>query len=112
MSIELISEDTERKPELMSLELSHTQFEEISSIIYNMCGINLHLGKEALVKARLAKRLRVLRLGSFKEYMDYLERDSSGQELSIMIDSLTTNKTSFFRESQHFDYLISTYFRL
>lgn len=89
----------------MSLDLTNKQFEKISEIVYKLCGINLHLGKEVLVKARLAKRLRWLGLNSFEGYMDYLEHDESGQELAIMIDSLTTNKTSFFRESQHFDYL-------
>lgn len=105
MSTELMNEETGSKPELASLELSQSQFEKISSVVYNLCGINLHLGKEVLVKARLAKRLRLLGLNNFNEYIDYLEQDSSGQELSLMIDSLTTNKTSFFREPQHFDYL-------
>ncbi|MEN6370452.1 MAG: protein-glutamate O-methyltransferase [Armatimonadota bacterium] len=103
--MELTTIECENKTELMSLELTQAQFERISDIVYKLCRINLHLGKEILVKARLAKRLRLLGVNSFEEYMDYLEHDRSGKELSIMIDSLTTNKTSFFRESQHFDYL-------
>ncbi len=91
--------------DFLSLELSEAQFEKISRVVYRLCGINLRHGKEELVKARLTKRLRALKLGSFEEYMKYLERDRSGQELAIMIDTLTTNKTSFFRESQHFEYL-------
>jgi chemotaxis protein methyltransferase CheR len=91
--------------DLMSLELSDKQFEEIRQLLYRMCGIDLHSGKEGLVKARLTKRLRMLSLPDFGSYIKYLENDQSGHELAEMIDSLTTNKTSFFRESEHFDFL-------
>jgi chemotaxis protein methyltransferase CheR len=89
----------------MSLTMTERQFEQISQRLYGLCGINLHMGKEELVKARLAKRLRVLGLRGFDDYMQYLDDDASGSELTVMIDSLTTNKTSFFRESQHFEFL-------
>ena len=52
-----------------------------------------------MVKARLIKRLRILDLSGFDEYLTFMDRDRSGQELGIMIDALTTNKTSFFREA-------------
>jgi chemotaxis protein methyltransferase CheR len=91
--------------DLMSVELSESQFGEIRRMLYKLCGIDLQSGKEALVKARLTKRLRVLELDTFRDYMRYLENDESGQEVAEMVDSLTTNKTSFFRESQHFDFL-------
>lgn len=91
--------------ELVSFEMSPAQYEHISDLIYKLCGINLHIGKEVLVKARLTKRLRALNLCGFDDYIDFLENEDSGTELSEMVDALTTNKTSFFRESQHFDYL-------
>ncbi len=91
--------------DLLSLELSEPQFKKISQLMHRLCGVSLHNGKEELVKARLTKRLRALGLGNFEQYMRYVEHDNSGQELTSMIDMLTTNKTSFFRESQHFDYL-------
>ncbi|MDZ7260505.1 MAG: protein-glutamate O-methyltransferase [candidate division KSB1 bacterium] len=91
--------------DLWSVKLSQAQFEKISQLVYQLCGINLHQGKEELVKARLMKRLRALGLGSFEQYLKYLKHDTTGQELALMIDALTTNKTSFFREPQHFDYL-------
>jgi len=90
---------------LLSLELSETQFNKISQLIYQLCGINLHDGKQELVKSRLMKRLRALGMGSFEQYMEHVESDESKSELTSMIDVLTTNKTSFFREPQHFDYL-------
>src|SRR5207249_2018927 len=63
---------------------------------------SLHDGKQALVKARLVRRLLYLGLTGFDQYLDYLESDESGVELRAMIDVLTTNKTSFFREPTHF----------
>ena len=89
----------------LSLELSQGQFNKISGLIYKICGIKLSQGKEELVKSRLMKRLRSLKMSGFREYLNYLECDESGEELFSLVDALTTNKTCFFRESNHFDYL-------
>lgn len=91
--------------DVLPYELSQSQFQKISQTVYRLCGINLQSGKEGLVKTRLTKRLRALGLAGFKEYLEYVEGDASQKELATMIDLLTTNKTSFFRESQHFDFL-------
>jgi chemotaxis protein methyltransferase CheR len=91
--------------DLSTAELSQRDFEKIRATVHKLCGINLHTGKEGLVKSRLAKRLRALGFGDFGAYVDHVERDRSGKELALMIDILTTNKTSFFRESGHFKYL-------
>src|ERR671935_1214620 len=88
-----------------SPELGEAEFQQIRNLVYRVSGIDLHAGKEGLVKSRLAKRLRALGLATFADYLAHLERDSSGDELAMMVDVLTTNKTSFFREAQHFDYL-------
>ena len=90
---------------LTPIKLEKAQFERISQLVYHLTGINLHPGKEELVNARLAKRLRVLGLKSFDAYMEYLKRDNPEGELVAMIEAMTTNKTSFFREPEHFDYL-------
>src|SRR5919205_2654695 len=90
---------------LWSPGLSQAEFHHIRSLVYRVSGIDLHAGKEGLVKSRLAKRLRALGIDTFEGYLAHLERDVSGAELSMMVDVLTTNKTSFFREPQHFDYL-------
>lgn len=92
-------------PDPINTELSRKQFADICSMLYQTCGIKLSPGKESLVKSRLMKRLRALRLDSFDKYMNYVERDRSGRERMLLIDALTTNKTSFFREAQHFDFL-------
>jgi chemotaxis protein methyltransferase CheR len=91
--------------DLTTVELSDDQFSRISKLVYRLCGINLRSGKEELVKARLTKRLRLLEMGSFDDYLRYVEADQSGQELTYMVDALTTNKTSFFREMEHFEFL-------
>lgn len=91
--------------QLTSLSLTEAQFDNISKQVYDLCGINLHSGKEELVRSRLFKRLRALGLVSFDSYINYVKNDASGIELSTMVDYLTTNKTSFFRESHHFEFL-------
>lgn len=87
------------------IELSDKEFAKISSIVYSHCGINLHEGKKELVRSRLAKRLRLLKIGSFAEYIDFVTSGSNEKEFSNMIDAVCTNLTSFFRERQHFNYL-------
>jgi chemotaxis protein methyltransferase CheR len=86
-------------------ELSEKHFRAICDVVYRSCGICLKDGKKALVRARLVKRLRALGLSSFEEYIDCLEGGNGPAELPQMIDVMTTNKTSFFRERDHFDFL-------
>lgn len=88
------------------MKLKQAEFETIQSKIYDYCGINLHEGKQALVRSRVMKRIRKLGLRDFSHYIDYLEADTSGEEFLALVDVLTTNKTSFFRESQHFDFIV------
>ncbi len=88
-----------------NLGLSDKQFNHISKMVYRHSGINLKKGKETLVRARLMKRVRALNLDSLDNYMSYLENDRNSGELTAMIDAMTTNKTSFFREADHFHFL-------
>jgi chemotaxis protein methyltransferase CheR len=90
---------------LISTVLEDKDFRKISELIYRLCGINLKENKKALVRARLMKRLRALGLGSIKEYIKHLENDQGEKEMSLLVDAITTNKTSFFREVDHFHYL-------
>ncbi len=85
--------------------ITEEEFRRISDMVYDHCRINLHDGKKDLVRARLAKRLRMGNFASVSEYLDFLKSDESGREFTALIDSLSTNLTSFFRESVHFDYL-------
>ena len=90
---------------LLSADLSENEFREISHIVYDICGINLKNGKEALVRARLMKRLRALEMASFREYIKFINTDEGKGEIGLLIDVMTTNKTSFFREAAHFTFL-------
>ncbi len=94
-------------PLLSSPELSTSQFARVASLTYRIAGINLGAGKEGLVRSRLSKRLRELSLPGFDPYLELVERgtDAGARELALMIDALTTNKTSFFREPAHFEFM-------
>jgi chemotaxis protein methyltransferase CheR len=95
---------------ISTIELAEAQLEKISKLVKSMSGISLHDGKKELVKARLGKRLRKLGMNSFDQYIDHVSHDSSGMELTAMLDAISTNLTSFFRESEHFDYIASEVF--
>jgi chemotaxis protein methyltransferase CheR len=86
-------------------EISPAQFARITEVLHEHAGIRMREGKEGLVRARLAKRLRKLNLPDFDAYLDFVEKEPSRREFAEMIDALTTNKTSFLREASHFDYL-------
>lgn len=92
----------------ISVELNDRQFNKITRIVYQVSGINLKGGKEALVRARLMKRVRALRMGSIDAYLKFIASTEGAQELGFMIDAMTTNKTSFFREADHFTFLQKT----
>jgi len=90
---------------VQNIVLSESEFRKISDMVYSHCGINLHDGKKELVRARLAKRLRSGNFKTFPEYMKHVMEDKTGKEFSILIDSISTNLTSFFREERHFEFL-------
>lgn len=89
-------------------ELSAAQFSRVAALLYDHCGIAMRPGKEGLVRARLAKRLRKLSLPDFDSYLQLVGDNPADAEFREMIDALTTNKTSFLRERAHFDYLRDT----
>jgi chemotaxis protein methyltransferase CheR len=92
------------------LVLRPEEFEKFSRLAYEQIGLDLHNGKEGLVAARLGKKLRELGMKSFQTYYDYVKADRSGAAMEAMVDQLTTNHTSFFREPRHFEFLCGTIF--
>lgn len=90
---------------LDKIDLTKSDFNRVKHLIFNYSGIYLHEGKEALVRARLMKRMRKFETTNFQEYLDFIENNFGGPEFLSFVDVLTTNKTSFFRENQHFDFL-------
>ena len=95
---------------MISPNLSDRDFWRFSALVYEQCGIELHEGKKELVRARLSKRLRQGGFGDFKAYYQFVTEDRSGDELVNMLDAISTNLTSFFREEKHFDFLKETVF--
>lgn len=86
--------------------LSEKDFLRLSKVIRSECGIKMPLQKRIMLEARLRKRLRKFGMASFRDYCDYLfSREGMECELIPMIDAVTTNKTDFFREPRHFDFL-------
>lgn len=92
----------------VNLSLSAKQFKLVQKLIYEFAGISLQDNKQTMVQGRLAKRLRALKMDSYDEYLDYLQNNISGSELVEFINCLTTNKTDFFRENHHFQFLSGT----
>jgi chemotaxis protein methyltransferase CheR len=99
---------TTTRPATESLELGEAEFAKISKLAYTHFGLDLPPSKQSLVAARLSKKILQLGMRSFKEYYDFVTSDASGEALESMVDDLTTNHTSFFREAQHFDLLRTT----
>ena len=91
-------------PRVREFEFGNEDFEALRKLVKEITGINLSDQKRELVYGRLARRLRVLRLRTFAEYRDLLASDG-GREIGEFCNAITTNLTSFFRESHHFEYL-------
>ncbi|MDC7224403.1 MAG: methyltransferase domain-containing protein [Spirochaetales bacterium] len=87
--------------------LEEREFKRLSQFIETEVGIKMPPAKKILIESRLQKRLKNLNISDFREYCEYVFKESSRQELIEMIDAITTNKTDFMREPAHFDYLIN-----
>lgn len=86
--------------------LSARNFERLSAFIYRYSGIKMPSTKHTMLEGRLRRRLRATGQPSFDAYCDYLF-DMGGMETEMvhLVDAVTTNKTDFFREPRHFDFL-------
>lgn len=89
------------------VEITDEEFGRLSDLVYNSIGINLTKEKRALLAGRLQKILRKLKLDSFNEYYKYLTNDKSGEALSELANTISTNHTFFGRENEHFEYFKS-----
>ncbi len=85
--------------------MTQRDFTAIAGMLMSEAGISLSGNKANLVYSRLAKRLRLLGLGSFSEYCRLVESPSGAGERQNMIAALTTNVTRFYREPHHFEHL-------
>lgn len=86
--------------------MSDKEFDALRTLIYENIGIEIRPHKRHLLINRLTKRLRHLGIGAFSDYLRFLDESAfSKQELTELIDAVTTNKTDFFREPKHYDVL-------
>ena len=88
--------------------LQDGDFRKIAKLVMDSTGIVLSDKKRAFVHGRLGRRLRVLGLSDFRQYTMLLESQDGDDERRMLINAVTTNHTSFFREPHHFDYLVQT----
>lgn len=83
-------------------------FKKLSTFIYREYGIKMPEIKKTMLQSRLHKRLRELNMPNYKDYVEYLfSKEGQQTEVIHMIDMVSTNKTDFFREPVHFDFLHS-----
>jgi chemotaxis protein methyltransferase CheR len=89
--------------------LGSRDFARLSALIYAEAGIRVGIEKKTMLEARLKRRLRALSIDSYARYCDFLfGPEGRGKETVSFIDVVTTNKTDFFREGGHFEYLTQT----
>ena len=102
------SEERFRELALQPVALSRKEFEQFAHLITQRLGIRMAEAKLTMLQGRLTRRIRQLRLSSFEEYRQYLFHSADAEEEFVhFTDAVTTNKTDFFREPQHFDYLVN-----
>ena len=85
--------------------LSREDMALVAKLVYEHAGIVIREHKEAMARGRLARRVKVLGLGSIAEYCAYLRTPAAADEIPELINAVTTNHTAFFRERHHFDHL-------
>jgi chemotaxis protein methyltransferase CheR len=85
-------------------DFTNADYERVSNHVYRLAGIHLGETRREMVYSRLSREVRRLRLNRVSDYLAYLEQ--AGQhEWTRFVNVLTTNLTSFFRESHHFSIL-------
>ena len=98
--------DNQNKPDpSKEFEFTIRDFERVRALIHDRAGIALANSKREMVYSRLARRLRATGIVSFDTYLNNLEKGNDANEWEAFTNALTTNLTSFFRESHHFPIL-------
>jgi chemotaxis protein methyltransferase CheR len=87
--------------------ISSRDYTRVCDLVYQEAGIRLGPDKRTMLEGRLNRRLKALEIESYGEYCEYLfRREGLKEELVHLIDVVTTNKTDFFREPGHFQFLV------
>ena len=94
-----------RSETVKEFDFTAKDFERVRALIHKKAGIALAESKQEMVYSRLARRLRATGISSFSQYLNDLENGRDAQEWEAFTNALTTNLTSFFRETHHFPIL-------
>lgn len=89
---------------MSSIEISNKDFKSLAELIYKEAGINIHAGKMALLKSKIAKRMRATRISTSARYLEYLSENK--EEVVEFIDAVTTNHSFFFRENSSVSFMV------
>ncbi|MDH5180553.1 MAG: SAM-dependent methyltransferase [Gammaproteobacteria bacterium] len=99
----MLEKEREQYFDYTSVSISDAEYLAYKKLIYEVAGISLHDKKKPLLTGRLSKRLRFHSIKTYTEYLELVKQNS--HELQMMIDLVSTNETSFFREEKHFEFL-------
>jgi chemotaxis protein methyltransferase CheR len=102
--------ESQSQPISTPYALTSKEFATISALAREEFGLELGAGKELLVASRVGKLMRRLGFSEFRDYYRHVQSDRTDGALVELIDALTTNHTSFFREQAHFDFLVQRVF--
>ncbi len=94
-----------KKGEDREFSFSDQEFRLLAGIAQERTGIVLAEHKKDMVYSRLVRRLRALKLSSFADYCDLVQGGGGDDEIGNLVNAITTNLTSFFREGHHFEHL-------
>lgn len=93
----------------MDCVLSDSEFLDLRGLVYEATGINLSDAKRQMLRSRLGKRLNALKINTFGAYYEFVKSQMPrGPEVTEFINAVTTNKTDFFREPHHFEFVTQT----
>lgn len=99
----MLNPDKEQYFDYTSVKLTDAEYNSYKELVYDVAGISLKEKKKPLLTGRLSKRLRYHKIRNYTDYLKLVKDDS--HELQMMIDLVSTNETSFFREEKHFHFL-------
>ena len=99
----VLNPEQEKYFDYTSVKITDTEYDAYQELVYEVAGISLKEKKKPLLTGRLSKRLRYHKIQNYSDYLKLVNADS--HELQMMIDLVSTNETSFFREEKRFHFL-------
>jgi len=89
-------------------DLPDDLFNKFREYVYQQARISLGENKRELIRARFGKTIRQRHMSGFQEYYNWIINDKTGEASREVMNAISTNLTSFFRENQHFEFLGKT----